>query len=141
MKSLKYFFLITDVGFVLYWLITFFHLIPAEYLFKDYHDPILVAWNWSFLPLDLLISITGFISLYLYSKQNTRWASYALISLVLTFCSGLQAIAFWSFRLDFDWTWWLFNLYLLLYPCFYMKLVIKQAHREVRLESGGTNEV
>ncbi|WP_044641180.1 YvaD family protein [Risungbinella massiliensis] len=134
MKSLKYFFIITDVGFVLYWLITFFHLIPAEYLFKDYHDPILVAWNWSFLPLDLLISLTGFISLYFYSKQNNRWTSYALISLVLTFCSGLQAIVFWAFRLDFDWTWWLFNLYLLVYPCFYMKPVMRQLHGET-----GTN--
>ena len=70
LNRLKYFFLITDVGFVIYWLITIFHMIPQEYLFKDYEDPILVAWNWSFLPLDLLISLTGFLSLYLHSKQN-----------------------------------------------------------------------
>ena len=66
MNRLKYFFLITDVGFVIYWLITIFHIIPQEYLFKDYEDSILVAWNWSFT-LDLLISLTG---LYLHSKQN-----------------------------------------------------------------------
>ncbi|EJP94602.1 hypothetical protein IC3_02148 [Bacillus cereus VD142] len=43
MNRLKYFFLITDIGFVMYWFITIFHMIPQEYLFKDYQNPILVA--------------------------------------------------------------------------------------------------
>lgn len=124
MEKLKYFFLVTDVGFLLYWTITFFGWIPEEYLFKDYHNPILVAWNWSFLPLDLLVSATGLASLYFYVRKNEHWRSLALISLVLTFCAGLQAIAFWTIRQDFDWSWWLVNLYLLAYPCFFIKSVI-----------------
>ncbi len=36
MKTLRIFFLFTDIGFVLYWLITLMGLIPASYLFKDY---------------------------------------------------------------------------------------------------------
>ena len=55
MKSLRYFFLIVDIGFILYWLITALSLIPAEYLFKDYQSEMLVNWNWSFLPLDLFV--------------------------------------------------------------------------------------
>ena len=131
MKMLKYFFFITDVGFLIYWLITLVHVIPEQYLFKDYNHPILIAWNWSFLPLDLFISITGFLSLYLSYKQSKLWCSFALISLVLTFCSGLQAIVFWIIRLDFDWTWWLVNLYLLIYPCFFLRPILKQLSREL----------
>lgn len=126
MNRLKYFFLITDIGFVMYWLITIFHMIPQEYLFKDYQNPILVAWNWSFLPLDLLISLTGFLSLYLYFKQNPIWSHFAFVSLILTFCSGLQALAFWTIRLDFDISWWIPNLYLLVYPCFYLKIIWRE---------------
>ena len=120
LRSLKPFFIITDVGFIVYWLITALRLIPEAYLFKDYHDPLLVAWNWSFLPLDLAISATGLSSLWLYRRSDQMWQPVALISLVLTFCSGLQAITFWTVRADFDLTWWLANGYLLVYPLFFI---------------------
>jgi hypothetical protein len=55
MEKLKPWVLAVDIGFIAYWLITLLHLIPGEYLFQDYNNPILVAWNWSFLPLDLFI--------------------------------------------------------------------------------------
>ncbi|RUT31729.1 hypothetical protein EJP77_10090 [Paenibacillus zeisoli] len=121
MRVLKPFFLITDIGFIIYWIVTFLQVIPAEWAFKDYHNPMIMAWNWSFLPLDILISATGLFSLYLYRTERSAWRSAALISLVLTFCSGLQAIAFWLFSNDFDITWWLFNLYLMIYPLFFIK--------------------
>ncbi|QLE41079.1 hypothetical protein FD723_11875 [Nostoc sp. C052] len=124
MKKLKFFFLITDIGFILYWSITLLHLIPDRYLFKDYTNPILVAWNFSFLPLDLLISFTGLLSLFLYQKGKIVWIKFALTSLILTFCSGLQAIAFWTLRLDFDLNWWLPNLFLLIYPMFFIPRII-----------------
>lgn len=120
MRRLKPFFLVTDIGFILYWLVTLLHLIPAEYLFQDYTNPILVSWNWSFLPLDFAISATGLLSLYLHKREDERWQSLALVSLVLTFCSGLQAISFWVLRSDFDLGWWIPNLYLLVYPLFFI---------------------
>ena len=126
---LKVLFLATDTGFVVYWVVTLLGVIPERMLFKDYHDPILVAWNWSFLPLDLCISATGFLSLYLLSRDDRRWAAWALVSLVLTFCSGLQAIAFWTLRSDFDPSWWIPNLYLLLYPPFFLPAMIHQHAR------------
>jgi hypothetical protein len=125
-KTLKFFFLVTDIGFILYWLITLLHLIPPEYLFQDYTNPILTAWNWSFLPLDLFISATGLTSLYLYRRGDERWTNIALISLVLTFCSGLQAVAFWVLRSDFDPVWWIPNLYLLLYPPFFIVSLLRK---------------
>ena len=125
MNKLKYFFLVVDIGFIAYWLITLLGVIPNEYLFKDYENPILVAWNWSFLPLDLFISATGLTSLWLWKKENNNWKSLALISLVLTFCSGLQAIAFWALRSDFDISWWVPNLFLLIYPLFFIPDFVK----------------
>ena len=125
MKKLRIFFLITDIGFILYWLITLVQLIPQNMLFKDYTNPILVAWNWSFFPLDMLVSATGLFSLYLYHKQNEKWKKFSLISLVLTFCSGLQAISFWTLRLDFDLFWWLSNGYYIIYPLFFIKALVR----------------
>jgi hypothetical protein len=129
-KILKIFFLVTDIGFILYWLITLLHIIPAEYLFKDYNNPILVAWNWSFLPLDLSISLTGITTLILFVKKSPVWKLTAIISLVLTFCSGLQAISFWAMRLDFDPLWWGANLYLLIYPLFFLPGLLKKRTEE-----------
>ena len=126
MRTMKVLMLGTDIGFVLYWLITVFHLIPAELLFRDYTNPILVHWNWSFLPLDLLISATGLTALWLYRKQNPVWRIPAIVSLTLTSVSGLQAIAFWLFAQDFNMTWWAPNLFLLLYPLFFLPRLVTQ---------------
>ncbi|MGF7047885.1 hypothetical protein J2T13_002391 [Paenibacillus sp. DS2015] len=128
MKRLKPFFLITDIGFIVYWIITYLHIIPTSWAFKDYDNPIIIAWNWSFFPLDIIISLTGLYSLYLFRKKRSAWQGFALTSLVLTFCSGLQAIAFWSFSQDFDITWWVVNLYLLIYPLFFINLVTRRDH-------------
>lgn len=121
---LKRLMLFTDIGFILYWTITLGHAIPDALLFKDYANPILSAWNWSFLPLDLFISITGLAGIYLKQREHELWKSVILCSLVLTFCSGLQAISFWILRGDYDWVWWAPNLFLLLYPpCFIPQLL------------------
>ena len=128
MNTLRWYFIAVDVGFVVYWTITALHLIPAHLLFKDYHEPLMVTWNWSFMPLDLFISATGFMSLYRWKKDDLRWRSTAIVSLALTTASGLQAIAFWSAAGDFDPTWWAPNLFLAIYPwVFIFNLVNKKA--------------
>lgn len=91
-------------------------LLPPEWLFQDYHNPLLQAWNWSFLPLDLLASGLGLGALLLARRGDGSWRLWALLSLALTFCAGLMALAFWTLRCDFDPGWWLPNLYLLLWP-------------------------
>ena len=119
-------FLAVDLGFLAYWLITLLHVIPPAWLFKDYESSVLMAWNWSFLPLDLCISATGLGSLQLLRRGDPRWSRLASLSLVLTFCSGLQAIAFFALRRDFDVVWWLPNLFLMLYPLFYLPRLLRE---------------
>ena len=124
-RFLKPFMLLTDLGFIVYWFITLAHLIPAASLFRDYTNPIMVHWNWSFLPLDLLISVTGITSLVLLKRKNNVWHQLVIISLTLTAVSGLQAIAFWAISGDFAIGWWVPNLFLLLYPLFFLpKLLV-----------------
>lgn len=126
MKTLRPFFLVVDIGFILYWIITYSGVIPGEYLFPDYHNALLVTWNWSFFPLDIFISATGLGSIYLFKRRRPAWRGIALISLVLTFCSGLQAIAFWSIQGWFDVSWWLPNLFLLIYPLFFIPRFVRE---------------
>ncbi|VTR47643.1 Uncharacterised protein [Actinobacillus pleuropneumoniae] len=124
-KTLKGLFLVTDIGFIIYWVITAVAFIPKEYLYQDYTNELLVVWNWSFFPLDIFISVTGMYSLYLHKRRNAKWKNLALISLTLTFCSGLQAIVFWIIKSDFDLMWWVPNLYLLLYPLFFIPKLLE----------------
>lgn len=118
--ALRGFFWFTDSAFVLYWLTTALHWIPPEYAFKNYTDPVLVAWNWSFLPLDLLISATGFYTLRLLERHPQQARGWATISLTLTVVAGLNAVSFWFLRHDFDLVWWLPNLYLVIYPFIFL---------------------
>lgn len=120
-KGLFHLFFLVDIGFILYWTITYFHLLPPEWLYKDYTNPILVDWNWSFFPIDMLISFSGLNSIRLYRKQSASWSFFAISSLYLTLCSGLMAISFWVFHQDFDMTWWIPNLFLLGYPVYYIR--------------------
>jgi len=113
--------LVTDIGLLTYWSLTalaaagVIHL-PPDWLFSDYLNPLIVAWNWSFLPLDVLLSVVGIASVRLAARNDPRWQHYAIISLSLTVCSGLMAVSFWAIRGDFDPIWWGFNLYLMLWP-------------------------
>ena len=107
--------LLTDLGFIAYWLITVAHAVPPEYLFNDYSDPLMTAWNWSFLPLDLMISATGLTAVVL-ERRGRPFRDFAIVSLTLTFASGLNALAFWVIRRDFNLGWWLPNLFLIISP-------------------------
>ena len=135
MKSLRYLFLFVDISFILYWLITAYELIPAEYLYNDYKNEILVNWNWSFLPLDLLVSATGFYSIYLFDKGDIQWKNFAILSLAFTLVSGLQAISYWALAGDFDLSWWIPNLFLLIYPCFYLPGFFKSQEKQMSYAS------
>ena len=108
--------LATDAGFVLYWLVVAAGVLPESWLYADAHDPIVVAWNWSFLPLDLAISATGFASLALERRRDPRWAPLAWLSLGLMAASGLNAVSFFALRGEYDPAWWIPNLWLVVAP-------------------------
>jgi hypothetical protein len=108
--------LVTDIGFLLYWAAVTLDLLPRSMLFKDYDDPVLQAWNWSFAPLDLLASGLGLLTLILFRSNDARWPIAAIVSATLTFCAGFMALSFWSIRGDFDPLWWAPNAYLTVWP-------------------------
>ncbi|GAA3036336.1 DUF5360 family protein [Streptosporangium longisporum] len=108
--------LVTDLGFVVYFTVTGIGLIPPEWAFADYADPLMADWNWSFLWIDLPASVTGLTSLCLLRRGSPSGPPLMLVSLVLTTASGLMAIAFWTLRGDFSLAWWIPNLYLMLFP-------------------------
>ena len=112
---------VTDWGMIAYWLATTLAAVglldlPAAWLFKDYHLAHSLAWNWSFLPLDLAFAATGLIALRLERRGDARWRGWAIVSLTLTAVAGGMAIAYWSLSGAFDPTWWAMNLFLLLWP-------------------------
>ncbi|MEM7639012.1 MAG: DUF5360 family protein [Pseudomonadota bacterium] len=120
----------TDIGMLLYWVITAAMAlsllnIPGEWLFKDYHDPRVVAWNWSFFPLDILFSVTGLVALRMEARGDPNWKLMATISLTLTVCAGLMAISYWLIVQDFDPSWWLPNLFLMIWPLPYLYQLIR----------------
>ena len=123
---------ITDIGMLSYWGVTALMAlsilsVPGEWLFKDYHDARVMAWNWSFLPIDLLLSITGLWALRLERADDQRWRIWAAISLTLTDCAGLMANSYWILVRDFDPAWWIPNLFLTLWPLpFLVKLATER---------------
>lgn len=108
--------LATDIGFLAYWVLTLGHVLPREWLFRDYAEPTMAAWNLSFLPLDAVVSTTGLASVALARRCPASARTLLVISLVATSISGLQALSFWALRHDFDLGWWLPNAFLLLWP-------------------------
>lgn len=128
-RQIRPFLLITDISFMSYWLVSVLVVagmleIPTEYLFNDYHNEYVFAWNWSFFPLDVLFTITGFWSLRLYRLGNPKWLGMALVSMVLTFCAGFMAVSYWAIRLEFDPAWWIPNLMLVIWPLCFLPRVL-----------------
>ena len=106
-KKFKFTLLTVDYGFIIYWTLIALNMIPQELAFQDYANPIVKAWNWSFFPLDIAASVTGFVGL-----RKSGSYSLLLISLTLTMIAGGMAIAFWTIQGFFDPTWWIPNLLL-----------------------------
>jgi hypothetical protein len=108
---------ITEAGMILYWLfasaVVFgFINVPPEYMYSDYQNPLVVSWNWSFFPLDIMFATIGLLSRF--GNFNTpRKELLSNVSLSLMFCAGLMAISFWLINNDFDPFWWAINLWLL----------------------------
>ena len=102
-----------DLGFITYWLLISLQILPAEAMFTGYETPEVQAWNWSFLPLDILASLTGILG---NTTKRLDKKTLLTISLVLTSVAGGMAIGYWAFIGNFELSWWLPNLVLLLFP-------------------------
>ena len=120
-ERIKPWLIATDLAMLTYWAVTAAKAVgwvdlPAEWLYSNAHDPVVVAWNWSFFPLDLVFSVTGLTAAWLYRRGHAGWQVLVPVSLVLTWCAGFMALSFWAIRLEFDPAWWAANLFLVLWP-------------------------
>ncbi|MGB0922550.1 MAG: DUF5360 family protein [Alphaproteobacteria bacterium] len=123
--------LITDIGFILYWSLSALMLIsveivPPEQMFKDYENYLLQVWNWSFAPLDIVLSAIGLLAVRR-AVRGESWQGLAVISLTLTFTAGLMAISFWAVKGDFDVVWWGMNSFLMLWPLLYLPSLVNRS--------------
>lgn len=106
MRGARALLLLVDVALTVYWAAIIAGAIPEQWRFRDYTNPVVQAWNWSFLPLDVLAVGFGAAGLRLVRTRPTTGRIVLTIGCTLTFCAGLMAISFWAFTGDVDPAWW-----------------------------------
>ena len=113
MKASKTLLILPEWALAAYWTAVILSLIPLEWQCKHYSNPIIQAWNGSFLPLDLLAVIITLSGLPL-NKCGVRHGEIILTTgLTLTFTASFMAISLW---VNYGSAWWLPNITLMLIP-------------------------
>ncbi|MEM7020597.1 MAG: DUF5360 family protein [Pseudomonadota bacterium] len=131
-RSLMTWILITDTVFILYWtmaaLLEFGLLsIDPNLMYADYGLPRVVAWNWSFFPLDIIFSLIGFAAVSASRRGEPIWRPLAIISLTLTMTAGGMAVSYWAILWEFDPAWFLPNFGLVIWPLFFMPRLVRES--------------
>ncbi len=129
-KSLSLLLALTDLGFILYWTVPALMAldlvhIPADVMYADASNPRVIAWNWSFFPLDIAFSIMGLMAVRAARAGDPRWRAYALISLVLTMTAGGMAVSYWVLLGEIDPFWVGTNLALVIWPLFFLPGLVR----------------
>jgi hypothetical protein len=88
-----------------------------------------VAWNWSFLPVDLAFSILGLAAVRAARRGNPIWRPLALLSLAFTMVAGGMAVSYWTLLGEFDPSWFLPNLALVIWPLFFLPGLVRDLAR------------
>jgi len=107
---------ITELLMVTYWvfaaaLSTKFISIDPALMYSDFENPMVVAWNWSFFPIDIAFALTGLIATFGRISNELRF-KLKITSSTLMICAGLMAVSFWVLTRDFVPTWWAMNIWL-----------------------------
>ena len=108
---------VTEIGMLAYWVFATLVVlgiitVDPALMYSDYQNPVIVAWNWSFFPIDVLFAVLGLLGRFgNLSGRNQQVLS--TVSLSLMFCAGLMAVSFWAIRGFFDPFWWGVNLWLM----------------------------
>ena len=127
---------VTDLLFLLYWAFSTLVILrlipaPAAFMYKDYDQAAVCAWNWSFLPLDMCFSLSGLAAVAAARRGSDVWRPLALISLTLTMAAGLMAVSYWGLMGQFDPAWFLPNLALVLWPLPFLPRLIGASRQGV----------
>ncbi len=140
-KPLRIAFLTTDLAFILYWTLSGLRQagvlpIPAAWMYSGFDIPRVVAWNWSFLPVDLAFSTTGLLAVAASRRGDPVWRPLALLSLAFTFCAGTMAVGYWTLLGEFEPTWFLPNLILVIWPLVFLPGLVRQTAIETAGQVG-----
>lgn len=113
-----------------YWFMSILQMLgvferPASMMFADFNNLRVVAWNWSFFPVAMLISVTGLMAFYMSHRNDMRWRSVAIVSLSSTICAGTMACCYWAILGEFDPSWFLPNLALAIVPLFPLRGLVR----------------
>jgi hypothetical protein len=87
--------------------------INPSLMYSDYQNPLVIAWNWSFFPIDVAFAVIGLTARFGVKDGSLRF-KLEVIAGVLMLCAGLMAISYWTITGDFDPTWWGMNLWLII---------------------------
>lgn len=107
---------ITEVGMLTYWAFAAvvaleWLMVAPEVMYADHSNPLIVAWNWSFLPIDVMFAALGLLARFAKIKP-AKAQILQTASLALMFCAGTMAISFWALQCWFDLAWWGMNAWL-----------------------------
>ena len=125
-RSLAIAITVTDVAFIIYWVVaalsqTGIVHVPAEWMYANYDQADVIAWNWSFLPMDLAFSVFGLKAVAAARREDPSWRAFAIVSLTLTMAAGGMAVSYWAILGELDPFWFLSNLALVIWPLFFMR--------------------
>jgi len=131
--KLRFALLLTDIAFLAYWALAAMNAvgiihIPADWLYTDADQPRVVAWNWSFFPLDIAFSISGLTAVRRAGRGDSRWAALCLVSLILTMVAGGMAVSYWALLREINLAWFLPNLVLVLWPIAFLPGIFRRLH-------------
>jgi succinate dehydrogenase hydrophobic anchor subunit len=107
---------ITEVLMVLYWILAAALVlnlvrIDPSLMYSDHQNPLVVAWNWSFFPIDIAFAGMGLFAKY-GNVSGGRKFKLEISAATLMICAGLMAISYWVITGDFNLTWWVVNIWL-----------------------------
>ena len=93
---------ITEGGMLFYWcfatlVVLDLIYVEPEMMYSDYKNPLIVSWNWSFFPLDMLFAIVGLLGRFS-TLQPKKKETLSVVSLSLMFCAGLIAVPFGQYE-------------------------------------------
>ena len=128
-RSLAIAITVTDVAFILYWTLAALSQagvlhVPPDWMYANYEQADVIAWNWSFLPMDLAFSFFGLRAVAA-ARSGDAWRPLAIVSLTLTMAAGGMAVSYWAILREFDPSWFLANLALVIWPLFFMRSLLR----------------
>lgn len=128
---------LTDLAFLIYWVgsgAVVLGLAPVlrTLMYAHFDQPDVVAWNWSFLPVDVAFSVLGLSAVEADRRGSVLWRPLAILSLAFTVAAGAMAVGYWTLQAQFEPLWFLPNLLLVVWPLAFLPRLVTAEPRGVK---------